>query len=133
MPFWTKAKKPQEQPPQTILVIDDDPTTQKIVQQALTKSGYLVLTASSGEAGLEAARDKNPDAIILDVLMPGMDGFMLIKELRSREATKGKPVIVLTSRDNVGDTFQRFGADAFLTKPVNPPLLLETLRKLTGQ
>ena len=114
----------------TVLVIDDDATTLRIVEKTLTQAGYNVLTAKSGEDGLKLANAGNPDIIITDVLMPQMDGFMLFKELKRGEATKDKSVLVLSSRQNVGDTFRRFGADSFLTKPVDTKLLLAQIEKL---
>ncbi len=114
----------------TILVIDDDATTLRIVEQALTSAGYTVLTAQDGEQGLKISQDNNPDIIITDVLMPGMDGFMLFRELKRGEETKDKNVLVLTSRENVGDTFRRFGADSFLTKPVDPQRLLAEIARV---
>jgi len=126
------SKSDQPADAKTILVIDDEATTLRIVDETLSRAGYRVLTASSGEEGLKLAKDNNPDVIITDVVMPQMDGFMLFKELKREEATKDKNVLVLSSRENVGDTFRRFGADSFLTKPVDPKLLLEQIKKITG-
>jgi two-component system, OmpR family, alkaline phosphatase synthesis response regulator PhoP len=122
--------KSQKSIKKTILVIDDEATTLKLVKETLCNAGFEVLTAESGEAGLKIAQDTNPDVIITDVLMPSMDGFMLFKELKKGAGTKDKSVLVLSGRQNVGDTFRRFGADSFLTKPVDPKLLVSEVMRL---
>lgn len=128
---WFKPRsKPQMPSGKTILVIDDDATTLKIVEHALKQAGYLVLLAANGEEGIQIAQKNNPDIIITDVLMPNMDGFMLLKEVKHDENMRSKSVLILTSRQNVGDTFRRFGADGFLTKPVDPALLLAEIKRL---
>jgi DNA-binding response OmpR family regulator len=114
----------------TILVIDDEAISLKIVAQAFTKSGYKVLIAESGEAGLKLARENHPDVIILDVVMPGMDGFMLLKELKRDENIGKVPVLVLSARQNVADTCLRLGAANFLAKPVDCDALFTQVEKL---
>ena len=126
----SKIKKSNPPPAKTVLIIDDDAATRKVVEQTLTKAGYAVLSAASGEEGLSMAQKRNPDIIITDVIMPGMDGFMLFKELKRDEDTKNKSVLVLSGRQNIGDTFRRFGADGFLTKPVDTKLLITEIEKL---
>ncbi len=116
-----------------VLVIDDEITSRELIKRGLGKFGYTVLTAGSGEEGLKIAQESDPDVIIIDVLMPGMDGFMLLKEIRRNKTTQGKKVVVLTSRENVGETFLRSGADGFLTKPVDPEQLNAKLEKLAGR
>lgn len=126
----TLSKPNAPSPAKTILVIDDDLSTLKLIEQTLVKAGYRVLTAESGEQGLALAQKNNPDIVITDVVMPKMDGFMLFKELKRDEMTRNKSVLVLSARHNVGDTFRRFGADSFLTKPVSPDLLLAEIERL---
>lgn len=126
----SKNQKSNQPTVKTILIIDYDATTRKIIEQTLTKAGYAVLSAASGEEGLSLAQNRNPDIIITDVIMPGMDGFMLFKELKRDENTKNKSVLVLSGRQNIGDTFRRFGADGFLTKPVDARLLISEIEKL---
>jgi len=133
MSLFDKILKKKNSAKKTVLVIDDDATTLRIVEQTLLDAGYNVLTAQDGEQGLKITQDNNPDVIITDVLMPGMDGFMLFKELKRDEETKDKSVLVLTSRENVGDTFRRFGADSFLTKPVDPHRLLSEIEKILNK
>ncbi|MCK5214326.1 MAG: response regulator [Candidatus Omnitrophica bacterium] len=116
----------------TVLVIDDEATSISIIKHALTGSGYNILTATSGEEGLQTAKDSHPDVIITDVLMPSMDGFMLVKELRRDENTKDTSILVLTARENVGDNLLRFGADAFLTKPINTQELISAVKRLSA-
>ena len=132
--FGKSKNKPKDDQPsaKTILVIDDEETSIKIVEHTLKEAGYNVLTATSGEDGLRIARENNPEVIITDVLMPSMDGFMLLKELKNHEKTKDTVILVLTARENVGDTFQRLGTDSFLTKPVDPEQLISEIKKLTS-
>ena len=125
MLFNLKKKTPKK-----ILVIDDDATTLEIIVQALSKAGYEVFLAQSGEKGLEIARNKSPDVMVIDVLMPGMDGFMLLKELKKDSATQKIPVLVLSARQNVADTIRRLGAVTFINKPVEPKQLLNQIKKL---
>ena len=115
-----------------ILVVDDSVLTLNIIKFALEQRGFKVNTALEGETALQRALLLGPALILADLVMPQMDGFMLFKELKREEATKDKNVLVLSSRENVGDTFRRFGADSFLTKPVDPKLLLEQIKKITG-
>jgi len=117
-------------PSKKILIIDDEETALTLVEKTLTEAGYDVITAKTGEDGLRMAQENNPDVIITDVLMPSMDGFMLFKELKKDDSTKDKSVLVLSARENVGDTFRRFGADCFLTKPIDTQQLLKEVKRL---
>ncbi len=115
-----------------ILVIDDDRNAADILKRNLTKSGYDVLVAHSGAEGLEIAREKNPAAITLDVMMPGMDGWSVLTALKSDPSLSHIPVIMVTMLQDRQFGFA-LGAAEFLTKPVNHDKLREVLAKHCGQ
>jgi signal transduction histidine kinase/DNA-binding response OmpR family regulator len=112
----------------TILVIDDDPNAQELLGRTLGGAGFHVVTADDGEKALELARELQPAAITLDVLMPGMDGWEVLNALKADDATRGIPVIMVTMTDdrNLGYTL---GATEFLTKPVQRGQLLQLLNR----
>ena len=103
----------------TVLVIDDEPELAKLVDYNLTKAGYLVLTARDGEAGIAAARKHAPDLVVLDVMMPGLDGWEVCKKLRAEPSTAAVPVIMLTAKAEEADRVLglELGADDYLVKP----------------
>lgn len=120
----------------TILVIDDDTRLRDLLAEYLDSRGYAVRTADGGEAGLEVVRSETVDLIVLDVMMPGMDGFEVLKALRHFSSL---PVIMLTAR---GDEMDRIvgleiGADDYMPKPFNPRELLArmqaVLRRTTSE
>lgn len=100
-----------------ILVIDDDPGVTSVLKRGLTYEGYTVNTAQSGYEGLTIARDHVPDLVILDLMLPGLDGFGVLERLRSADAQL--PVIMLTARDAPADQVQglEYGADDYVVKP----------------
>ncbi|MHA1152451.1 MAG: response regulator [Alphaproteobacteria bacterium] len=112
----------------TVLVIDDDPNVRDLLSRHLNKSGYRVATANAGPDGLKRAREIQPDAITLDVLMPGMDGWAVLAALKDDEALADIPVIMVSMLDdrNLGYSL---GAADYLTKPVEHARLLSVLRK----
>ncbi len=113
-----------------ILAIDDDPAVTSLIKRGLTYEGFTVETASSGEAALELARDHSPDLIILDIMMPGMDGLDVLRRLRSADATL--PVLMLTAKDAPADQIQalELGADDYVVKPFTFEVLLARVRVL---
>jgi PAS domain S-box-containing protein len=104
----------------TILVIDDDAPSLKTLMNHLQELGFKTLAARSGERGLDVARRSNPDLILLDVLMPGMDGFETCRRLKESETTQNIPVIFLTALTNTHDKIKGFevGAVDYITKPI---------------
>ncbi len=112
----------------SVLVIDDDPTTQDLMRAFLTREGYSVTVATSGEEGLRCARRIRPDIITLDILMPSMDGWSVLAALKSDPDLSDTPVIVLTMVDsrNMG---YALGATDYLMKPVDRERLAAVLRK----
>jgi twitching motility two-component system response regulator PilH len=99
----------------------------------LVGSGFRVVTAADGEAGLELARTQHPDAILLDVLMPELNGFQTCRRLKEGPGTAGMPVIIATTKNQPADEFwaREVGADAFLSKPLDLTHLVALLHQLT--
>lgn len=125
-----------------ILIVDDEPDSNEYVQAVLSSiSEFNTMTAADGEEGLKKAKENLPDLIILDVMMPGLDGFKVFYELRKNEATKKIPVIMLTGvADKVGIRFFKddmkkyFGIEPvdYIEKPLVPERLVETVNKVFG-
>src|SRR4051794_2247838 len=113
----------------SILVVDDDPKITQLLKRALSLEGYAVLTAGSGAAGLEELRANAPDLVILDVLMPGLDGIEVCRRIRM---TGDTPVLLLTAKDEVADRVKGLdsGADDYLVKPFALEELLARIRVL---
>lgn len=122
-----------------ILVVDDEDDSVEFVRAVLEELGASVLTARDGEAGLKAARDEQPDLIVLDVQMPKKDGFTTLVELKQDAATQQIPVVMLTgvgeatgvgfSKSEVGD-FIGVEPDAYVEKPVDPEVLKTVIEGL---
>lgn len=116
-----------------ILIVEDDASIARLVQLELEHEGAEVRVAHDGEAGLAAAREFGPEAVILDVMLPGMDGVAVLRELRSSGPRDGNlPIIMLTARDAPADKIHSLdrGADDYLTKPFDTGELLARLRAL---
>jgi two-component system, OmpR family, response regulator MprA len=113
-----------------ILVVDDEPSVLKAIRRGLSLDGYHVTTAADGVAALDAIDASMPDAVVLDVMMPRMDGLTVLRRLRA--ATPSLPVLLLTARDAVGDrvTGLDLGADDYLTKPFDLDELLARIRAM---
>jgi CheY-like chemotaxis protein len=115
--------------PATVLVVDDAPIQTRLLEQMLSKH-YRVALAGSGEEGLAMAREQLPDLILLDILMPGMDGFAVFRALQADERTRGIPVVFLTARDTEMD--QALGLEAggvdYITKPCPARVLQARVR-----
>jgi len=112
----------------TVLLIDDEPDILTSLEDTLTHEGYAVTTAASGEEGLQKAAQLAPDLIVLDVMMPGMNGYEVLAALRQRGVQT--PVILLTARDTEDDKVQGLetGADDYVTKPFSTRELVARLR-----
>ena len=115
-----------------ILVVDDVVTNLRLVQGHLRRAGYRVLLASSGEEALTSIRDEQPDLVLLDVIMPGLDGFETCRRIRQAESTRHIPVILLTSLNDLDHKAegQQAGADDFISKPFDRSELLIRVRSL---
>jgi twitching motility two-component system response regulator PilH len=118
----------------TILVVDDSPTETRIFVTALVRAGYRVETASDGEQGVELARRLLPDLILMDVIMPVLNGFQATRILHRDETTAHIPVIMVTTKDQPTDRTWglRQGASDYLVKPVDPAALVERVNAVLG-
>ena len=113
-------------PKETILVIEDDSDIVEIIQYNFEREGYRVITASNGEKGLETAISKKPSLIILDLMLPGLDGIEVCKRLRTNAETRSIPIVMLTAKGEESDIILGLGvgADDYVTKPFSPKELL---------
>ncbi|MGE5384181.1 MAG: response regulator transcription factor [Omnitrophica WOR_2 bacterium] len=116
----------------TILLVDDESDVLEFLSYNLIKEGYRVLTARNGKDGLEVLKDNHPDLIILDVMMPGMDGIETCKIIRSMPSFKDTIVIFLTARGEDYSQLAGFeaGADDYVTKPIKPKILTSRVKAL---
>ncbi len=115
-----------------ILVVDDSATDQYALRSILEKNGYQVSVASDGRQGVEMARQLHPDLILMDVVMPDLNGFQATRELTRGEETSGIPVIMVTSKDATTDTVwaKRQGAQDYVVKPAGEKDLLQRITRL---
>jgi twitching motility two-component system response regulator PilH len=116
-----------------VLLVDDDPAQRRLLERVCAAAGWRVVTAADGDAGLEAARQHQPTAIVLDVMMPRLNGYQTCRLLRGNPGTARTPIIIATAKDQPADEFwaREVGADAFLAKPLDPRELLAMLDRLT--
>jgi twitching motility two-component system response regulator PilG len=116
---------------QKILVVEDSQTTRKVIKMTLQGNGYKVVEARDGVEALTKINDEQPDLILLDVMLPKLDGYSILTILKQNNAAKKVPVIMLTSKDGLKDRIRgRFSsASAYLTKPFKPDLLLKKIEQ----
>lgn len=119
-------------PVKNILVVDDSPTERMFAVEFLTRAGYSVITADSGEDGIAKAKANKPDLILMDVVMPGLNGYQATRTLTRDEETRNIPVIVCTTKSQETDRIWglRQGAADYVVKPVNPEDLLKKIAAL---
>ena len=117
-----------------ILAIEDDPATSRLVDYSLRHEGYQVITASNGLEGIRKANNEAPDLVILDVMLPGMDGFEICHRLRSDSATAQLPILMFSAKAQEIDknTGLKVGADDYLSKPSAPADIVDRGIVLTG-
>ncbi|MBN1764216.1 MAG: response regulator transcription factor [Sedimentisphaerales bacterium] len=117
-------------PKSTILIVDDEEDILELLDHHLSREGYHVLRARSGEQALELARTHTPDMIVLDLMLPGVDGLDVCRQLRNTPATQSTPIIMLTARGEETDivTGLELGADDYVIKPFSPKVLLARVR-----
>src|SRR6185369_14099552 len=118
-----------------VLVIDDSPTITKVVQLVLTKAGYQVQTAADGELGLHAVRAQRPELILLDFVMPRMNGYQFCRELTADAKLRDIPVILMSAKgDQVGERFVKvMGIVDYITKPFSPEAITAVVQHTIGK
>lgn len=117
-----------------VLVVDDNPDTRQIMVDVLHMNGFAAESARDGAEGLQKARAERPDAIILDLVMPAMDGFEVLQRLKEGFETSSVPVVIVTAKDDEASYAkgQELGAKDFLTKPIEPEQVIRKIRRLLG-
>ncbi|WP_020612351.1 response regulator [Sediminispirochaeta bajacaliforniensis] len=117
---------------ETILVVDDEHDILELLKYNLEREGYSVITVETGEAAAATAAAKQPDLIILDLMLPGIDGVEVCKRIRSRDEVKDIPIIMLTAKSEDSDVISglEVGADDYMTKPFSPKVLVARIRAL---
>ncbi|MEU3496146.1 response regulator transcription factor [Kitasatospora cineracea] len=119
----THSPAPAEPPePARVLVVDDDPTVGEVVAGYLTRAGHLVDRAEDGQHGLDLAERHRPDLLVLDLMLPGLDGLEVLRRLRARPDRADLPVVLLTAKGDEADRILglELGADDYVTKPFSP-------------
>ncbi|WP_196138757.1 twitching motility response regulator PilH [Aliikangiella sp. G2MR2-5] len=118
-----------------ILIVDDSPTEIHVLSTILESNGYQVVTAESGESGVAVAKEELPDLVLMDVVMPGLNGFQATRQLKKDPATAHIPVVIVTTKDQETDKIwgMRQGAKDYLTKPVEEGNLINTIQAILGR
>ena|SRR5947199_3411936 len=118
----------------TVLVVDDDPVIVKLLQVNFEMEGYEVITASDGEEGLQRARESMPDVMLLDVMMPKINGLQVASTLKGDATTAGIPIVLLSAKAQAADVQAgKAVADEYITKPFDPLELLDRVSKLIAE
>ena len=115
-----------------ILVVEDEESLLKLQSILLTIRGYTVEGAMDGQEALEAVETMNPDLILLDIMLPKIDGFEVCRQVKANEATRHIPVVMLTAKKSVEDRVKgkQAGADMYITKPYKSSIVIETIQRL---
>jgi two-component system alkaline phosphatase synthesis response regulator PhoP len=115
---------------QTILVVDDEQDLLELIEYNLKKEGYNVLTAEDGKEGIEVAQSQNPDLVLLDIMMPKMDGLEVVEQMRQDEKLGQTPIIFLTARGDEKTEIQGLdkGGDDYITKPISTKKLISRIK-----
>lgn len=115
-----------------VLIVDDSPTETYKMTDILTRHGYEVLSAVNGEEGVEVAKKELPDLVLMDIVMPGINGFQATRQLTKHAPTASIPIIIVTTKDQETDKLwgRRQGAKGYLTKPVNEKVLVSTINEV---
>ena len=125
-----RGASPKRPDKERILVVEDEEDIQELIRYNLAREGYRVTLAASGEDGLKAALRERPDLVILDLMLPGMDGLEVCRRLKADPPTRGVPVIMVTAKGEEADVVigLELGADDYLTKPFSPKILMARIR-----
>lgn len=133
--FFTGGQQRRANGKKTILVIDDGEVERKFISRTLQKAGFSVLTADDGAPGLALAKDKKPDLVLLDFVMPGMNGDVVCKYLKDDVTTRDIPVIFLTGSVKPASVIESFeaGAEYYLAKPISAAALIHEVEKILAE
>jgi len=114
-----------------ILVVEDEESLLKLESILLTSKGYEVKGVSNGQAALDAIAEEHPDLVLLDIMLPEIDGFEVCRRIKSNEATRNIPVIMLTAKKTRDDMArgEKVGADWYITKPFKSAMVIETIQR----
>lgn len=115
-----------------VLIVDDSPTETYKLTGMLEKNGHVVITAGNGEEGVATAKAELPDLVLMDIVMPGLNGFQATRQLSKAPETSHIPVIIVTTKDQETDRVwgMRQGAKAYLTKPIDEKELMSTMKQV---
>lgn len=115
-----------------VLIVDDSPTETYKLTSMLEKNGHAVVTAETGEDGVSIAKKEMPDVVLMDIVMPGLNGFQATRQLKKNSETANIPIIIVTTKDQETDRVWglRQGAKAYLTKPIEEKLLMDTISQV---
>lgn len=118
--------------PVTVLVVDDDPVVRRLVEVVFEMEDHRVLQAPDGPTGLSMAKAHRPDVVLVDAMMPGMDGLQVVSELRGDELTAALPIVMVSAKAQEADVRagKAAGANEYVTKPFEPLELLDTVTAL---
>lgn len=118
--------------PSVVLIVDDSPTETFALTEILKRHGFEVINAQNADQGLSLARDRHPDLVLMDVVMPGLNGFQATRQLARDPDTASIPVVMVSTKSQETDRVWalRQGARGYLTKPIDERLLLQTIRQV---
>ena len=116
----------------SILIVDDSPTETHLMKSVLTRHGHQVFEATSGEQGVSMALSHMPDLVLMDIVMPGLNGFQATRQISRNKSTHHIPVVIVTTKNQETDRVwgQRQGARGYLVKPIGETVLLSTIEEL---
>ena len=117
-----------------VLIVDDSPTQLQGLRLIVEKLGHSVVTAEDGSQGVEVCKREMPDLVLMDVVMPNLNGFQATRQISKDAKTSHIPVILVTTKDQETDKVwgMRQGAKAYITKPINEPQLVQTIKEILG-
>lgn len=120
---------------QSVLVVDDEPMARTLLRLMLVRAGFAVIEAENGFEALAKAQQQRPDIVLLDVMMPGMDGFTVCETLRQQSETADLPIIMLSAKTDLASVNKgiRLGATEYLTKPISPDELTQQVQNVLEQ